>query len=78
MIKLNFPQKNRAEHGAGISEEKQTLLSKRRVKLQSKLNQARFPLWSVFSPYQAPSIKWSVTSPATGKLFFRLIGNQVA
>jgi hypothetical protein len=35
-IKLNFPQKNRAEHGAGISKEKQTLLSKRREKLQSK------------------------------------------
>jgi hypothetical protein len=32
MIKLNFPQKNRAEHGAGISEEKQTLLSERREK----------------------------------------------
>ena len=31
-----------AEHGAGISEEKQTLLSKRRKKLQSKLSQARF------------------------------------
>jgi hypothetical protein len=29
MIKLNFLQKNRAEHGTGISEEKQTLLSKR-------------------------------------------------
>jgi hypothetical protein len=29
MIKLNFPEKNRAEHGAGISEEKQTLLSKK-------------------------------------------------
>jgi hypothetical protein len=42
MIKLNFPQKNRAEHGAGISEEKQTLLSKRREKLQSKLSPARF------------------------------------
>jgi hypothetical protein len=33
IIKLNFPQKNRAEHGAVISEEKQTLLSKRREKL---------------------------------------------
>jgi hypothetical protein len=33
MIKLNFPQKNRAEHGAVISEEKQTLLSKRREKI---------------------------------------------
>jgi hypothetical protein len=32
MIKLNFPQKNRAEHGTGISEEKQTLLSERREK----------------------------------------------
>jgi hypothetical protein len=42
MIKLNFPQKNRAEHGAVISEEKQTLLSKRREKLESKLKQARF------------------------------------
>jgi hypothetical protein len=42
MIKLNFPQKNRAEHGAGISEEKQTLLFKRREKLQSKLSPARF------------------------------------
>ena len=42
MIKLNFPQKNRAEHGAGISEEKQTLLSKRREKFQSKLHQERF------------------------------------
>jgi hypothetical protein len=42
MIKLNFPQKNRAEHGAVISEEKQTLLSKRREKLQSKLCQVRF------------------------------------
>jgi hypothetical protein len=40
MIKLNFQQKNRAEHGAGISEEKQILLSKSREKLQSKLNQA--------------------------------------
>ena len=40
MIKLNFPQKNRAEQGAVISEEKQTLLSKRREKLQSKLSQA--------------------------------------
>jgi hypothetical protein len=29
MIKLNFLQKNRAENGTGISEEKQTLLSKR-------------------------------------------------
>jgi len=34
ILKLNFPQKNRAEHGAGISEEKQILLSKRRDKLQ--------------------------------------------
>jgi hypothetical protein len=42
MIKLNFPQKNRAEHGAVISEEKQTLLSKRREKIQSKLCQAKF------------------------------------
>jgi hypothetical protein len=33
MIKLNFPQKNRAEHGAVKSEEKQTLLSKRREKI---------------------------------------------
>jgi hypothetical protein len=33
MIKLNFPQNNRAEHGAVISEEKQTLLSKRREKI---------------------------------------------
>jgi len=33
MIKLNFPQKNRAEHGAVISEEKQPLLSKRREKI---------------------------------------------
>jgi hypothetical protein len=33
IIKLNFPQKNRAEHGAVISEEKQTLLSKRREKI---------------------------------------------
>jgi hypothetical protein len=32
MIKLNFGQKNKAEHGAVISEEKQTLLSKRREK----------------------------------------------
>jgi hypothetical protein len=32
MIKLNFPKKNRAEHGAGISEEKQNLLSERREK----------------------------------------------
>jgi hypothetical protein len=39
--KLNFPQKNRAEHGAFISEEKQTLLSKRKEKLQSKLSPAR-------------------------------------
>jgi hypothetical protein len=42
MIKLNFPQKNRAENGAGITKEKQTLLSKRREKLQSKLSPARF------------------------------------
>jgi hypothetical protein len=42
MIKLNFWQKNRAEHGTVISEEKQTLLSKRREKLQSKLSPARF------------------------------------
>jgi len=42
MIKFNFPQKNRAEHGAVISEEKQTLLSKKREKLQSKIIQARF------------------------------------
>jgi hypothetical protein len=41
MIKLNFQQKNRAEHGAGITKEKQTLLSKRREKLQSKLRPAR-------------------------------------
>jgi hypothetical protein len=40
MINLNFQQKNRAEHGAGITKEKQTLLSKWREKLQSKLNQA--------------------------------------
>jgi hypothetical protein len=33
MIKINFQQKNRAEHGAIISEEKQTLLSKRREKI---------------------------------------------
>ena len=39
---LNSPQKNRAEHGAVISEEKQALLSKRREKLQSKRSQARF------------------------------------
>jgi hypothetical protein len=32
MIKLNFPKINRAENGAGISEEKQTLLSKWREK----------------------------------------------
>jgi hypothetical protein len=25
------------------------------------------PLWSVFSPYQEPSIKWSVKTPTTGK-----------
>ena len=42
MIKLNFQQKNRAEHGASISEETQSLLSKRREKLQSKLSQAKF------------------------------------
>jgi len=42
MIKLNSPQKNRAEHGAGISEDKQTQLSKRREKLQSKRSPARF------------------------------------
>jgi hypothetical protein len=54
MIKLNFPQKNRAKHGAGISKEKQTLLSKRREKLQSKFSHAIFnhidwiPHWSVF------------------------------
>jgi hypothetical protein len=42
MIKLNFRQKNRAEHWAVISEEKQTLLSKIREKLQSKLCQVRF------------------------------------
>jgi hypothetical protein len=42
MIKLNFPQKNRAEHGAVQSEEAQTLLSKKREKLQFKLSQARF------------------------------------
>jgi hypothetical protein len=42
MIKLNFPQKNRAEHGANITKEKQTLLSKRREKLNTNLNQARF------------------------------------
>jgi hypothetical protein len=42
MIKLNFRQKNRAEHGTGISEEEQTLLSKKREKLQLKLSQARF------------------------------------
>jgi hypothetical protein len=36
MIKLNFLQKNRAEHGAVVSEEKQTLLSKRRENLQFK------------------------------------------
>jgi hypothetical protein len=42
MVKLNFPQKNRAEHGAGISEKKQNLLSKRSKKLQFKLNQGRF------------------------------------
>jgi hypothetical protein len=41
-IKLNFRQKNRAEHGAVISEEKQTLLSIIREKLQSKLCQVRF------------------------------------
>jgi hypothetical protein len=28
MIKINFQQKNRAEHGAVITKEKQTLLSK--------------------------------------------------
>jgi len=33
MIKLNFQQKNRAEHGAAISEEKQTLLCKTRENL---------------------------------------------
>jgi hypothetical protein len=32
IIKLNFPQKNRAEHGAGCTEEKQTLLSKKKKK----------------------------------------------
>jgi hypothetical protein len=32
MIKLNSQQKNRAEHGAGITLEKQTLLSKRKEK----------------------------------------------
>ncbi len=42
MIKLNSRQKNRAERGAGIIEEKQTLLSKRREKPQFKLSQARF------------------------------------
>jgi hypothetical protein len=41
MIKLNVPQKNRAEQRAVISQEKQTLLSKKREKLQPKLNQAR-------------------------------------
>jgi hypothetical protein len=40
MIKLNLSQKNRAEHGAGINKEKQTLLSKRREKLQSKRSHA--------------------------------------
>jgi len=39
---MKFPQINRAEHGDGISEENQTLLSKRREKLQSKLSQVRF------------------------------------
>jgi hypothetical protein len=33
MIKLNFPQKNRAEHEAVITKEKQNLLSKRREKI---------------------------------------------
>jgi len=42
MIKFNLPQKNRAEHGAGISEKKWTLLSKRKEKLQYKLPPARF------------------------------------
>ena len=42
MIKLNSWQKNRAEHGAGISEEKQALLSKRKEKIQSALIKARF------------------------------------
>lgn len=42
MIKLNFRQKNRSEHEAVISEEKQTMLSTIREKLQSKLCQARF------------------------------------
>jgi len=41
MIKLNLPQKNSAEHGTGTSEETQTLLSKRREKLQLKLSQAK-------------------------------------
>ena len=45
MIKLNLSQKNRAEHGAGISKEKQTLLSKRREKLQSKRSHAWFYIW---------------------------------
>jgi hypothetical protein len=35
MISLKFPEKNRAEHGAGTSKEKMTLLSKRREKLKS-------------------------------------------
>ena len=41
MIKLNFLQKNSAEHGAVISEEKQPLLSKRREKLESNISQAK-------------------------------------
>ncbi len=42
MIKLNFRQKNRAEHGTGISEEAQTLLSKKREKLQFNLAKQDF------------------------------------
>ena len=44
IIKLNFTQKNRAEHGTVISEEKQILLSKRREKISLNLAKQDFIL----------------------------------